>query len=317
MDKHKTRTKKEPATATGKWAWQETGDAEFEVRRRKETHYRIFRLAGKNRTRPKKVTVYKFWAKSRNEALSVLKAYSEDHPGETYYYSTSGYHVCGDGTRHDDLDDVLSGSGSKRERAESEAARRRFVAERKRIYAAIKAFFDSLKTRDPELRGMIGDFRFFVRHYDMVSGKSHQRSESWNIAGAILDLLDFNLPRLAKENHGVPNEFCEKARRRLGEARSPNGEVSEEAMELAAGLWREEIGKLRLYVRLYMFYAGFCLVDGRKREEVELYEKYKDTIPYLPGTYKELDYGKLEKLETRYWKLWIAQFRKIGRSLWD
>ncbi len=48
-----------------------------------------------------------------------------------------------------------------------------------------------------------------------------------------------------------------------------------------------------------------------------MYEKYKDTIPYLPGTYKELDYGKLEKLETRYWNLWLAQFRKIGRTLWD
>ncbi len=175
----------------------------------------------------------------------------------------------------------------------------------------------SLHEGDAHLRGMVDDFRFFARNYDTLSGKSHQRREVWNLDNAVLDILDFNLPRLSKRHSGVPNDFCEKARRRLKETRGPDGNVSKKTMELADRLWREEIGKLHLYVRLYRFYAGFCLVDRRNLSESEFFERYKHTIPYLPGTFKELDYAKLAKLEERYWRLWIDQFRKIGRRLWD
>lgn len=300
-----------------KWEWREAGDEEFETRRRKETYYKIFRLVGKNRSKPRKATVYKFWAKSRRAALSILKEYSADHPGETFYYSTSGYYTGPDGCRHDDFDDLFSVSGGKREKDKLAEARRKFADERKRLHESIRTFFRSLKPKDAHLRGMVDDFRFFARNYDTLSGKSHQRREVWNLDNAVLDILDFNLPRLAKRHSGAPNDFCEKARRRLKEARSPDGNVSKKTMELADRLWREEIGKLHLYVRLYRFYAGFCLVDRRNPSESEFFERHKHTIPYLPGTFKELDYAKLAKLEERYWRLWIDQFRKIGRSLWD
>ena len=182
--------------------WQEASDKEFEIRRRKETYYKIFRVVGKNRPRPRKVTVYKFWADSRRSALSVLRAYSADHPGETFYYGTSGDYIRRNGTRGDDFDDMILELTGRRAKAKAATERRRFAAERKRT--------------EQERREVFASFR-----------------------------------------------------------------------------------------------------DRRNADEVSLYEQYKDTIPYWPGTFGDLDYLKLEKLVERYWRLWIEQFRKIGRSLWD
>ena len=270
------------------------------------------------------MTVYKFWADSRRSALSVLRAYSADHPGETFYYGTSGDYIRRNGTRGDDFDDMILELTGRRAKAKAATERRRFAAERKRteqerreVFASFRAFLDTLRSAHPRFKGLIKDFRFFLRYYDMASGTSRQRNEAWSIDGAILDLLDFNLPRLAKNHSGVPNEFCIKAREMLGEKAPADGNISKKAMDLADRLWREEIEKLHLYIRLYRFYADHCTFDRRNADEVSLYEQYKDTIPYWPGTFGDLDYLKLEKLVERYWRLWIEQFRKIGRSLWD
>ena len=136
-------------TAPNKWVWREASDEEFEARRRKETYYKIFRVIGKNRPRPRKVTVYKFWAAGRRSALSVLRAYSADHPGETYYYGTSGYYVRRDGTRGDDFDDMILEPNGRRAKAKAAAELWKFAADRKRmmeqerreVVASIRGFF--------------------------------------------------------------------------------------------------------------------------------------------------------------------------------
>ena len=79
----------------------------------------------------------------------------------------------------------------------------------------------------------------------------------------------------------------------------------------------KELEKLLLYVRLYNYYEGYGIINKWNRDEVAIHEKYGKTLPYLKGTYFELDYRKLRKLCDKYWNLWITQYRKIGRSLWD
>jgi hypothetical protein len=44
---------------------------------------------------------------------------------------------------------------------------------------------------------------------------------------------------------------------------------------------------------------------------------YRKTIPYKPGTYEEINYTKLSKLQKKYWnKIW-NWVKEYGESLWD
>ena len=299
------------------WSWTEANDAEFEKRRFHATYYKIFKLGG-TKNFPRKDALYKFWAKSRAEALRVLKAYSADHPGQTYYYSDSGYHIDPDGSRHDDLfdmtNDLLRGKKNKEKIREGHRA---FVAEKKRIFQALKGALDGLHTRDFSLRVMLDDIRYFIRNYDLRHNASHQRMEQYSMYDAILDLLTFNLPQYFEPKClATPGGYVEKARKMLGESPSKDSKVSKKVGEKAQELWRAELTKLYEYVMVYRYYSGFGIIDGRNKAENAIDAKYKDTIPYHPGTYKEIDYRKLNKLTETYWNLWTSQYQKIGRCLW-
>ena len=299
------------------WSWSEASDEEFEKRHHSSTYYKIFRLGG-TKNFPRKDALYKFWAKTRAEALRVLKAYSQDHPGQTYYYSTSGYHVDPDGSRHDDMlhiaDEVLRG---KKNRKRIRDGHRAFVAEKKRVLRALKTALDGLRTREFSLRLMLDDIRYFVRNYNLLHNNSHQRCEQYSIDDAILDLLAFNLPQyFAPKGLATPGVYIEKARKMMGIRASRDSKVPKAVMEKAREMWRAELEKLYEYVMVYRYYTGFGIIDDKNEAERAIELKYKDTLPYHPGTYKELDYRKLGKLTEKYWRLWTTQYQKIGRFLW-
>ena len=301
---------------TKTWEWMEATDAEFERRRHKETYYRIFYLKGK-RIRPKKVTVYKFWAKGRNEAYDVLKAYRRAHPGRDYFYSSSGYFSDSKGNRYDDPGEMLHRDSDLKRNAKLQERRRRYRAERDMVFGGLNAYLKSLKVQDRHLRFAVDDFKYLVCNYDLISSVTHQVSESWRICEFVVGIFAFNLPVMIRNRTGVPNLYCERARRRLKERKNANGKISKAAMKLAVALWTAELKKLDLYVKLYRFYKDHGLIDKKCPEEVEIERKYARTIPYIPGTLQQIDYAKIKKLEDRYWRLWTSQFQRIGRDLWD
>lgn len=296
------------------WSWEEATDDEFKKRCRSATYYKIFKLSGTRRF-PRKDALYKFWAKSRAEALQVLKAYAEDHPGATYYYASSGYYIDPDGSRHDDLHSEFL--RTKRDRKLIRERHQKFLSEKKRVFGILKAALDGLKTKDRSLRFMIDDVRYFLKNYNLLHGFSHQRTEGYSLDAAILELLTFNLPNYLKPTAlGAPNEYCEKARKLLKIPPFKDSYVPDNVMAKARELWQAEIAKLYEYVMVYRYYEGFGIHDSKSKAECAIHEKYKHTIPYHPGTYREIDYRKLRKLTDRYWRLWISQYQRIGRGLW-
>ena len=297
------------------WEWTEASEAEFERRRRKETYFRIFHVTGPAR-RPRKVTVYKFWAKDRAEAYAVLKDYRRAHRGREFYYGRSGTVIGPEGQRYDDLMEMLDLPKTLKRDAKSRARAAKFAAERKRLFGGVKDCLKSLKIKDKHLRTVVDDIGYFVANYDLVSFSSHQRSESSDILGAILDTLTFNLPLMIANGPAVPYACCERARLRMKERKKANGDISPAAMKLAGALWRKELERLLLYVRLYRFYDGYGHADERDPSEAEIARKYGKTVPYHRGTYDDIDYARLQKLRNRYWRLWTMQLQRIGRDLW-
>lgn len=297
------------------WSWQEVSNEEFERRRKRDTYYKIFSVSGRRPNVVKK-THYKFWAKGRVAALRVLRRFAKENADGPYYYSTSGYHWCGR-KRYDDMREMMADRREKRNADEIMKRRTAFRKERRRVFGGLTAYLKTIKTHESDLKFAIKDILYFLRNYDLLSNRSHQICERWSIDNHILETLSFNLPLLIKKKVGIPNEYCEKARRQLKESRKRNGALSKTAMDLADSLWTKELEKLLLYVRLYNYYEGYGIINKRNRDEVAIHEKYGKTLPYLKGTYFELDYRKLRKLCDKYWNLWITQYRKIGRSLWD
>ena len=80
-------------------------------------------------------------------------------------------------------------------------------------------------------------------------------------------------------------------------------------------LYDEELDKIYLYVRLYSYYSDFGIVRKGDTAMEEIERDYKKTMPYIPGTYYDIDYKKLDVLERTYWnKIW-AWIQKHGHLL--
>ena len=85
----------------------------------------------------------------------------------------------------------------------------------------------------------------------------------------------------------------------------------------ALELWKEKLNELLLSARLYSYYSNYGIIDDKDSEMMKIDEKYKSTIPYVSGTYKQIDYIRLEKMTTKNWnKIW-DWIRIYGRNLWD
>ena len=164
------------------WSWEEPSEEEFERRRKSETFYRIYKkieIDGEEN----EVILYKFWEKDDASALSVYNEFLEDQVGDPsgVFYSTSGYIVDPDGTRHDTF------------RHSYEAFKRRSG-----LFGKVRRLWWRTFGNIPDLWHRLKDSfrRFFT---------GHSISESWDLMYHVLDDLEYNLPMLIENAHGYPS----------------------------------------------------------------------------------------------------------------
>lgn len=285
------------------WRAQHAGKDQFE----------IFHKDG-----DKTVTDFTFWAASRNAAAEELEMFRQKQrliaPSDEieYFYREINNHVVA----HDDgtytvgcgLLDVMG-----------------FDEEKDPWYEKIKDFFRSLAWKARDLKYMIKDVLFWFGHYDIKTNHGEERADCWNIDGTILRKLLFNVPRMIKSLHGCPSKYVSEA---VVASRSNKGQqitleqayriqANDEEIDMAMKAWKADLEKLLLYIRLYEYYSNYGSVDEKNPEMAKIDEKYKNTLPVMPGTDKEIDYVKCEELTQKYWELYCDHWKKIGRMCWD
>ena len=277
-----------------------------------QNKYRIFY---KDQT-GKRVQVSVFWASDASAAKTELDVFLKKNalvnPDDCreYFYGSSGGIIC---DRGNGMEEEFDDFGESMQEDET-------------LLEKIKYFFMPVVWKLRDIRYAFADFWYWFRHYDMRTNRSHQRSESWNLDSAVLDMLEFNIPIIMRDKNGVPNEFCVRARAKLHEGETgfdvsgsfrTNPNSSDTEMELASKMWDEELGRMLLHIRLYRYYSDYGISDGENDPAyVEIDRKYKDTIPYVPGTDSEIDYAKAGELIQREWRAIWEWMTEYGQSLW-
>lgn len=272
----------------GNWDWEEPTNEEFELLRKNLTFYRIYTIVD-----GKSVNLFKFWHKNEEEALRVLNTFKECHPkyGDNCFYSTSGYVMDPDGTRHDTLfEDIHDKDG---------------------FFTKIHDFFVySIPRFVSDFWFKVKDTIYFIRH-------DHSMKESWSLDTHLLEDLKFNLKKLSESHTGCPNFMCDRARAELKKPVKDEWDYEEDEMKLASKMWSEELNTLRENVLLYEYYSGYGIVSDDDKDMKLIEMKYKDTLPYKPGTNKGFDYEKLNSLAKERWENIWNWIKEYGESLWD
>ena len=280
-----------------------------------KTHYKIFRVEKDPKTgSEKKITMSKFWAKDQHEAYEELKKYRKvANKAYTYYFGTTGYYVDnkldedGKVKRYDDFEEMVKAWKTERTTIT-------------KIKDAVTWPFERALDKMKDRWRWLCDALYFLK-------KNHKRNESWSLDYHLLDDIIYNIPLLIKHKHGVPAEFCMKARAEIHKCekrfdvsksfeKNPNSDEKE--MDLAIKMWNEELERGLLYAKLYTFYHGFGHLDDDAWPDCKKFEKdWSNTIPHVPGTYHEIDYAKLHALENKYWNSLWNWIKDHGRNLWD
>lgn len=279
-----------------------------------KTHYKIYRIEKDEKTgEEKKITMTKFWAKDDAEAYEELKKYRKvANKAYTYYYATTGYYIGnsldedGKVKRYDDLKEMMADRSGES------------------IFESIKdaalSPFEWIWDKAKDFRYWTTEMVFFLRN------DYHRRCEHWSLDSHMVDDIIFNIPLLIKNRHGVPSNFCAKARAKLNEKNpkfnlekslAEKPESDDKELELAGKMWDEELEKVLLYAKLYKFYEGYGIVDEKDPEQVEFAKTWGKTIPYKPGTHKDIDLVKLRNLENKHWNSLWNWIKENGRNLWD
>ena len=277
-------------------------------------HYKIFYKDQSGN----KITVFDFWAENKDKARDELEVYKmkkrlvDPDDAREYFYSGVGGWIS-------DL-----GNGMEEEFDDMESMMHRDMSTES-VWEKICDFFRSAKWWLRDMKYAFADFWFWYRHYDKRTNKSHMRSESWNLDSTLLDMLEFNIPIIIEDKNGVPNDFCVMARKKLHEndenfdiekSLRANPNSNDEELKLAEEMWNEELGRCLLHIRLYRYYSDHGMVDASEKEYVEIDKQYKDTIPYVPGTDKEIDYLKISGMIQREWNAIWDWWKKYGQMCW-
>lgn len=342
--------------------WTEPTEEEFERRRKTENFYKIFYL-DENK---KKITVDKFWAKDDKCALDYLNNYCNDHADKTYYFTSSGYYLSG-GKRYDsmegsfedeDKEHVYDADSRKWDISRIEDNIETFHKyDKNGLINRTKEFLKSklkeiedyeVKAKAAEHKVSLFDLNeipeekmdelfnetedtsnmaYNIRDLEYLTRTKHNYNESWSIYSHMLDDLEHNIPLLIKNKHGIPTEFCQKARDIIHKDdknynkddanKSDPNYTEEHVMEVANKIWNEELEKLLLNVKLYKYYENFGIIDEENKDEVEIDKKYHSSIPIIPGTYDDIDYVKLNEMSNKCWNYIWDFMKENGRNLWD
>lgn len=164
-----------------KWSWTEPSEEEFELRRKTETFYRIY----EKNEELEDVILYKFWAKGEEDAFSVYKTYVEENVNgldrDKIFFSTSGYVVDPDGTRHDTFEHSM------------------------RCYMRKTGFSGKVRRLWWRTFGRIPDLWFRLKDSFRRFFTGHSIVESWDLMYHILDDLEHNLPKMVRNINGYPD----------------------------------------------------------------------------------------------------------------
>lgn len=170
----------------------------------------------------------------------------------------------------------------------------------------------------------VSDFWYKVKDILYWLKTKHNRVEQWEIFSSMMEVLEYNLPKLIEHHTGVPSRYCVEARKQLHANEpdfdlekslneDPNGDEKE--LELATKLYVADLEKLLLNIRLLNYYSEYGIIDEKNPVEVELKKKY--SIPYIPGGWQMIDYKALAKLEDECNAAVFDQLKDMGRCLWD
>ena len=293
------------------WKWTEATNEEFNARRMTETYYRIYHIVDGH-----DVNVYKFWAKSRDDAYAVLTNYRLDHvDGNTYFYSTSGYYgITGDDRRFDtlfelvdDLENLISDLTGTLEAFKSQRNSALEHADEIDLSTCSEEQIDEISD---ELN-KTDDIRKSIRNTVYLNKTKHNYNESWSIDYHILEDLKHNIPRLIADGIGMPNEYYEAAR-----AEASPDMSQDDISKLALKKWHTKLNDFLLHIKLYEYYRDFGISDDT--EDAKKFDaEWHQTLPVIPGTNNEIDYVKLSKMTQNEWDIIWDTFKEIGQMLWD
>ena len=190
----------------------------------------------------------------------------------------------------------------------------------------VKDFFMLISWKMRNIKYMLYDVMFWLGHYDMKTNHSEERADCCNIDGTITRKLLFNIPRMIKSLHGHPSKYVAEA---VVKIRAEKGQqitleqaykinASTEELDMAMSMWKADLEKLVLYIRLYEYYNARGIIgkeDGPEMEKID--KEYRNTLPVMPGTDNEIDYLKCEELTQKYWELYCDHWKTIGRMCWN
>lgn len=286
----------------------------------------------------KKAVDLEFDAKSDFDALEKLEAFKKEHPdGKEYFWNYAHEYIL---ARDDGMYEISESLIEDIEDIELDDTARPIGAEKKGNELVHGDFMEFVKTYDysrgrpgvyiPDEDGIIedpyederrayNDLAYLVKNYDHDTGRSHSRCESWSLDSHLLDDLAHNVPLIIEDKYGVPTPFCYDARKALGTKPEDGDEYgfSEKEMEKGKELWNAKLQELLDHVWLYWLYSGYGIIDEDTGDACITFQKahIKD-IPYKKGSYKEIDYQRLNDMTQAEWKAiweWISEW---GQSLW-
>lgn len=279
------------------WEWSEPSYEEFETRRKSATYYRLFSVEGNEIPYKhgdtygiKTYTLYKFWAENDDEAKTVLDEYVSSHPGDTkVFFGRSNYihrrDMNGKIVMSDSISDSISDSFG---RPDDE---NRFIGFLDGIWFKAREFLN-------DIRGFCKSLWYFIRHYNFKTWRSFQYNDIWNIDNSVLSLIENSVERLKKESHSYPNSYGDNEKNAIAN-------------------WHAELDKLLLEIRLYQYCGDFGIFDENDKTMIEIDRKYHNIIPYVSGTFNDIDYVKLHEITQDHWRAIWTQWEKIGQNCWD
>jgi hypothetical protein len=263
-----------------------------------QTSYRIFRLEKDEKTgEMKQINMIRFWAKDDAEAYKRLKEYVKVANRKYHYFYDTGLNYIGpDGKRFDTMEDMLADH------------------KREGLFEKIGFWFYCKKR-------LWGDRWFNLKEAWRRARHGHDLSESFGLDNHLVNDIIYNIPIILDNNDGCPQPFIDLALKNAGKSEEEAKKMMyegypDEIFEEAMKLLHEEINKMYLYARLYVYYSGYGIVDSKDEVMVEIDRKYRNTIPYVPGTYKRIDYRKLDVLVRSNWNKMWNWMQKNGHLLY-
>lgn len=268
----------------------------------KKHNYRIFRVEKDKNGNDEFIVMKYFYAENAKDAYDVLKKYRKvANKKYTYYYGSANKFISKASNGKELYFDSFS------EMMKHDLKNMPFY---KKIIDGIKINWFTVKL--DKIKYSIKEIYYLLKTY-FNNSYAHNITESYSIDTYLINSLIFNVTKLKNSHHGIP-QYCIDAAKK----KNPTCEDDTKILEFADEIWKNDLDKLLLYAKLYVYYYNYGIIDPNDDYDLaDIDKQYAKTIPYIPGTYKEINYTALNTLIQRYWnKLW-SLWMTIGQNCWD